>query len=255
VSPAGGRRQAEPARRGMVAGRRAALEAVRAGRAHEVLVARGSRSTPALQDVLDAATERRVPVREVSRRELDAFAQDHHGVAALVEATPELGERHLASWAFGEEDLVVVLDGITDPQNLGAAARAAEAAGAVMLVTRIRRAAAVTPAAVRASAGALLHLPHARVANIARALERLKDAGFFVVGLDERAEATVYDRPCPPGRVALVLGSEGEGLSRLTREACDALVRLPMRGRVASLNAAASLAAVLYAFVLPSRRS
>jgi len=255
VSPAGGRRQAEPARRGMVAGRRAALEAVRAGRAHEVLVTRGSRSTPALQDVLDAATERRVPVREVSRRELDAFAQDHHGVAALVEATPELGERHLASWAFGEEDLVVVLDGITDPQNLGAAARAAEAAGAVMLVTRIRRAAAVTPAAVRASAGALLHLPHARVANIARALERLKDAGFFVVGLDERAEATVYDRPCPPGRVALVLGSEGEGLSRLTREACDALVRLPMRGRVASLNAAASLAAVLYAFVLPSRRS
>lgn len=246
---------ADTARRGTVAGRRAALEAVRAGRAHEVLVARGSRSTSALQDLLDAAAERRVPVREASRRELDALARDHHGVVALVEATRELGERDLASWPFGEEDVVVVLDGITDPQNLGAAARAAESAGAAMLVTRIRRAAAVTPAAVKASAGALLHLPHARVANIARALERLKDAGFSVVGLDERAEATVYDRPCPPGRVAVVVGSEGEGLSRLTREGCDTLVRLPMRGQVASLNAAASLAAVLYAYVLPSRRS
>jgi 23S rRNA (guanosine2251-2'-O)-methyltransferase len=255
VSPARGRRQAERARGGMVAGRRATLEAVRTGRAQEILVARGSRSTPALQDLLDAATERRVPVREASRTELGAFDRDHHGVVALVEGAPELGERHLASWPFGQEDLVVVLDGITDPQNLGAAARAAEAAGTVMLVTRIRRAASVTPAAVKASAGALLHLPHARVANIARALERLKEAGFFVVGLDEAAEATVYDRPCPPGRVTLVVGSEGEGLSRLTREACDELVRLPMRGRVASLNAAASLAAVLYAFVLPSRRS
>jgi 23S rRNA (guanosine2251-2'-O)-methyltransferase len=255
VSPGRGRRQEEPVPGGMVAGRRAALEAVRAGRAREILVARGSRSTPALADLLDAATDRQVPVREASRRELDAFDRDHHGVVAMVEAARELGERDLASRPFGQEDLVVVLDGITDPQNLGAAARAAEAAGAVMLVTRIRRAAAVTPAAVKASAGALLHLPHARVANIARALERLKEAGFFIVGLDEAAEATVYDGPCPPGRVALVVGSEAEGLSRLTREVCDELVRLPMRGRVASLNAAAALAAVLYAFVLPSRRS
>jgi 23S rRNA (guanosine2251-2'-O)-methyltransferase len=238
-----------------VAGRRAALEAVRAGRAREVLVAPGSRATPALRDLLDAARDASVPVREASRRELDQLSTDHHGVVALVEATAELGERDLASWPFRDDDVVVVLDGITDPQNLGAAARAAEAAGAAMLVTRIRRAAAVTPAAVKASAGALLHLPHARVANIARSLERLKDAGFFVVGLDEKAEATVYERPCPSGRLAVVVGSEGEGLGRLTREACDALVRLPMRGKVSSMNAAASLAAVLYAYVLPSRRS
>jgi len=255
VNPSRRRSGAGATRRGAVTGRRAALEAVRAGRAHEVLVARASRATPALSELLDAAKEGGVPVREAPRRELDAFARDHHGVVALVEATPELGERDLASWPFGDEDVVVVLDGITDPQNLGAAARAAEAAGAAMLMTRIRRAAAVTPAAVKASAGALLHLPHARVANIARALERLKDAGFSVVGLDEEAEATVYDRPCPSGRVAVVVGSEGEGLSRLTREASDLLVRLPMRGKVASLNAAASLAAVLYSYVLPSRRS
>jgi 23S rRNA (guanosine2251-2'-O)-methyltransferase len=121
-------------------------------------------------------------------------------------------------------------------------------------VTRVHRAADVTPAAVRASAGALLHLRHARVANIPRAVQRLQESGFFVVGLAEEASSDIYQAPCPPGRVAIALGSEGEGLSRLTRERCDTLVRLPMRGRVGSLNAAASLAAALYAYVLPSRR-
>jgi 23S rRNA (guanosine2251-2'-O)-methyltransferase len=106
---------------------------------------------------------------------------------------------------------------------------------------------------VRASAGALMHLPHARVANIARAIERLQDLGFWVVGLDERAEATVYDESCPQGRIAVVIGGEGDGMARLTRERCDQLLSLPMRGRVGSLNAAASLAAVLYAYVLPTR--
>jgi len=237
----------------VVAGRRAVLEAVRAGTAQDVLVGRGARSTPGLRDVLDACREAGVPVREVGRAELDRLASDHRGVAALAGAPEPMGERELATWSFGDDDLVVVLDGITDPQNLGAAARSAEAAGARMLVTRIRRAADVTPAAIRASAGALLHLPYARVANIARTLERLKDAGFTVVGLDERAERTVFEEEPPEGRVAVVLGSEGKGLGRLTREACDLLVRLPMRGRVGSLNASASLAAALYAFVLRGR--
>lgn len=237
-----------------MAGRRAVAEAIRAGLADEVLVASGAKATPALRDVLDSAERERVPVREATGAELDALADDHHGVVATVRRAPELSERDLATWPFDEDALVVVLDGITDPQNLGAAARSAEAAGAAMLVTRVRRAAAVTPAAVRASAGALLHLPHARVVNIPRALERLKDARFAIVGLDEKATATVYDEPCPDGRVALVIGSEGEGLSRLVRETCDAVVSLPMRGSVGSLNASASLAAVLYSYVLPSRR-
>jgi 23S rRNA (guanosine2251-2'-O)-methyltransferase len=201
--------------------------------------------------VLDRAERGGVKVQEVEPRELDAIAPDHRGVAARVGVVgPDLGERDLATWAFAEDAIVVVLDGITDPQNLGAAARSAEAAGAAMLVTRTRRAAEITPAAVRASAGALLHLPTARVANIARAIERLKDARFTVVGLSERAPATIYDEPSPSGRVALVLGDEGSGLSRLVRERCDVLVSLPMRGQVASLNAAASLAAALYAYVL-----
>lgn len=237
----------------VVGGRRAVLEAIRATVAREVLVARGSRATPGLRDVLDAAAGAGVGVREVDRDELDRLVPDHQGVAARVRAPDPIGERDLAAWAFADEALVVVLDGVTDPQNLGAAARSAEAAGASMLVTRTRRAADVTPAAIRASAGALLHLPHARVANIPRALERLQENGFTVVGLSEQAERTVFEESCPEGRVAIVLGDEGEGLARLTREACDLLVRLPMHGRVGSLNVSASLAAALYAFVLPPR--
>ncbi|HET8526457.1 MAG TPA: 23S rRNA (guanosine(2251)-2'-O)-methyltransferase RlmB [Actinomycetota bacterium] len=237
----------------VVSGRRAVLEAVRAGIASRVLVARGARSTEGLRHVLSAAREEAVPVRETERDELDRLAADHRGVVATVRIPRPIGERELASWPFGDQDVVVVLDGVTDPQNLGAAARSAEAAGAAMLVTRTRRSADVTDAAIRASAGGLLHLPHARVANIARALARLQGAGFTVVGLDQRAERTVFDEDPPSGKVAIAIGSEGEGLARLTREACDVLVRLPMRGRVGSLNASASLAAALYAFVLPGR--
>jgi 23S rRNA (guanosine2251-2'-O)-methyltransferase len=244
-----------------VHGRRAVTEAIRAGAAKEVLVSASPTRTPGLRAVLDAAAEAQVPVRTVDRESLDRMASHHQGVVARVRddagvaASRELDERALASFLFGDDAIVVILDGITDPQNLGAAARSAEAAGAAMLVTRTRRAADVTPAAVRASAGALMHLPHARVVNIARAIQRLQDGGFWVVGLDGEAGATIYDEPCPPGRVALVVGDEGTGLARLTRERCDALVALPLHGRVGSLNASASLAAALYAYVLPARET
>ena len=237
----------------LVGGQRAALEAVRAGRALEVLVASEAVGRHALGEILEASRAAGLAVREVPRRELEALGAEHQGIAVRYRDPAYLGERDLETYPFEDEDVVVVLDGITDPQNLGAAARSAEAAGATMLVTRTRRAGRLTPAAVRASAGALFHLPLARVANIARAVERLKRAGFSIVGLDGDAPVGVYDAPCPAGRIAIVLGSEGEGLSRLTREACDALVSLPMRGKVSSLNASASLAAVLYAYVVPSR--
>jgi 23S rRNA (guanosine2251-2'-O)-methyltransferase len=207
-----------------------------------------------LREILDAAAARHVTVREDDRERLDALATDHRGVVARISAPAALGERELASFAFEDDALVVVLDGIEDPHNLGAAARAAEAAGASMLVSRTRRAADVTEAAVRASAGALLHLPHARVANVTRALERLKVVGFTVAGLSEDADASIYEESPPEGRVAIVLGSEGTGMSRLVREACDVVVGLPMLGEVRSLNASTSLAAVLYAWVLASRR-
>jgi 23S rRNA (guanosine2251-2'-O)-methyltransferase len=241
-----------------VGGRRTVVEAIRAGRVLDVLVAPGVRETQGLRAVADAAAAAGIEMRETDRRELDRLASDHQGVVARLhpsEPPRALGERDLAELPFPDDALVVVLDGITDPQNLGAAARSAEAAGASVLVTRVRRAADVTPAAVRASAGSLLHLPHARVANIPRALGRLQAADFTVVGLDGDAPISIFDEPCPDGRVALVVGSEGEGMSRLVRERCDVLVALPMRGRVGSLNASASLAAALYGYVLPSRRT
>jgi len=238
----------------LVTGRRAVVEALRAGQVREVLVATGARDTQGLRAVRDAARAAKVPVRATDRGELDRMAADHRGVVARTvgghAGRRQLGERDLATLPFASDALVVVLDGITDPQNLGAAARTAEAAGAAALVTRSRRAAGVTPAALRASAGALEHLPHAVVANIARALGRLQDAGFSVIGLDDAAPASILDGSCPQGRVAVVVGSEGEGMSRLVRERCDLLLALPVKGRVGSLNASAALAAALYGFVL-----
>ena len=250
----GSRRRSVPVGQ-VVSGRRAVAEAIRSGRVTEVLVVSSPTVNQGIRVVLEAAEAREVPVRTVPRATLDALADEHRGVVARVGAAANdtLSEHDLATFPFVADALAVVLDGIVDPQNLGASARSAEAAGAAMLVTRTRRAAEVTPAAVRASAGALVHLPHARVANIARAVERLQGVGFWVVGLDERSDVSVYDEECPPGRVAVVIGSEGEGMARLTRERCDQLVSLPMRGQVGSLNAAASLAAVLYAYVVPTR--
>jgi 23S rRNA (guanosine2251-2'-O)-methyltransferase len=229
-----------------VAGRHSVLEAIEAGRAREIVVDPSHRA--AARDVVTAAEAAGVPVRLS-----DATAGEPDGVVARLFALPALTERELAHRDYSDDALVVVLDGITDPQNLGAAARSAEAAGAELLLMRDRRSAPTTAAAVRASAGALLHLPFARVANIPRALSRLQELGFAVVGLDEHATRTIYDAPAPEGRIVLAVGAEDRGLSRLVRERCDELRSLPMRGRVASLNASAALAAALFGFVLPSR--
>jgi len=225
-------------------------EALRASLATEILVTPSSRTAPGVRDLVRRAAEAGVEVVDAPRSLLDSVAPDHQGVAARVRMPAARSERDVQAFRFGSDAVVVILDGITDPQNVGAAARAAEAAGAEMLILRERRSARVTAAAVRTSAGALLHLPHARVPNLTRTLESLKGRGFSAVGLDELAGASIYDRPCPPGRVALVVGSEGSGISRLVRRSCDFLVRLPMAGSVGSLNAASALAAVLYGYVL-----
>ena len=153
-----------------------------------------------MRDVVDAARSEQVRVREVDREDLDALADDHRGVAARILRTPRtLGERDLSEREWAADAIVVVLDGVEDPQNLGAAARSIEAAGGAMLVTRTHRSAPPTAAAIRASAGALLHLPHARVANLSRALDRLRDAGFTTIGLDDEAPRSIFDEPCPDG--------------------------------------------------------
>lgn len=232
-----------------VVGRRPALEAVRSGRAIEVLVAEDARSTPALRAVVEAAGASGVRVRKVPSERIDSLAGGalHQGVAARVETVPGLGEADISTRVWGSEAVVVVIDGVTDPQNLGALARTAEAAGAEALVTRRRRAAHLGKVALKASAGALLHLPVAEVANIPRALKRLQEARFWVVGLDASARTTIFEEP-PAGRIALVLGAEGEGLSRLVRESCDELLAIPLRGRVESLNVAVAAGVALFGY-------
>jgi 23S rRNA (guanosine2251-2'-O)-methyltransferase len=238
----------------IVGGRRAVAEAVRSGRTHRLLVATGPRETEGLRSVMDAARRAGLIPETVSLEEIERFGlADHQGVIAFVEPPRELDDRAFAATTFDPDALVVVLDGIVDPQNFGACARSAEAAGAAMTVIRKRRSAPLSAGAVRASAGALLHVPVARVANLSRALESLKERGFFAVGLDHRAPSNIHDVPVPPRPLALVVGSEEGGISRLVRERCDQVVSIPMAGRTASLNASAALAVGLFGFALRPR--
>jgi 23S rRNA (guanosine2251-2'-O)-methyltransferase len=226
------------------------VEALRSGGVLRVLVA-GSGEGGGIQAILEEAGQAGVPVRRVDRAEIDALSlASHQGVAAFIRPVKQLDERGLGATSFPKDAIVVVLDGVTDPQNLGACARAAEAAGASMLITRERRAAPLSPAAMKSSAGALLHLPVARVTNVSRAIDRLKDKGFLVVGLDQGAEETIHGGSPPDRPVALVVGSEGRGMSRLVRERCDWLVAIPLVGKTASLNAAAALAVGLFGYAL-----
>jgi len=215
------------------------------------VVATGTARTRGLRELIEESGRAGVPVRWVARSEIDALGVvNHQGVAATVLHVAELDERALETTPLHSDALVVVLDGIQDPQNFGACARAAEAAGAALLITRTRRAAPLSSAVVRASAGALLHLPTARVPNLPRAMECLKDRGFFFVGLDQRAEVNIHEALVPQGPLGLVVGAEERGISRLVRESCELLVAIPMRGRTASLNVASALAVGLFAFAL-----
>jgi 23S rRNA (guanosine2251-2'-O)-methyltransferase len=236
-----------------VAGRRPVLEAVRSGAAREVLMAAGARPTSGLREILDAARMGGVPVHRVPVERVAAVVPGtrHQGVAARIRPPKTLTESELSRWRWVEDAVVLVLDGVTDPHNVGALARTAEAAGAAALILRRRRGADLTPAAVRASAGSLLHLPVARVANLPRTLERLRDRGFWVAGLDARAARNLDEHRPPPGPLALVVGSEGEGLSRLVRETCDELLAIPLRGRVASLNVSVAAGVALFALMRP----
>jgi 23S rRNA (guanosine2251-2'-O)-methyltransferase len=235
----------------VVGGKRAVTESIRAGLALRVLIAGGTRETEGLRSVIEAARRAGLDPEPVTPADIERFGiLDHQGVVAIVSPPPELDDRALASARFESDAIIVVLDGVLDPQNFGASARSAEAAGVAMLVTRKHRAAPLSGGAVRASAGALLHVPVARVTNISRALDQLKGKGFFVVGLDQAAEKGIHDAQVPPRPTAVVVGGEETGMTRLVREACDQIVAIPMAGRTASLNASAALAVGLFGYVL-----
>src|SRR5690349_19109555 len=220
------------------------LEAIKAGRATEIRVAQ--RADDRLQKLLEEAARRQVRVRFVTRDELDHASRHgaHQGVAADVEKRTESTLDDLADASKGPP-LIVVLDEVEDPQNVGAILRSVDACGASGVVRQTRRAAALDGAAAKASAGAVNYVPIADVVNIARSLEDLKKAGIWTVGLDADAKMAYYewDLTLP---TAIVVGAEGHGLRRLVRERCDQVVGIPMLGHVGSLNVSVATAVVLY---------
>ena len=219
-----------------------------------------------LRDIRELAEANRVPVNVVGRGRFSARAQSEapQGVLALAAPLPEAdlddliaARRPGPGRARGGGDaaaapFLVALDGVTDPGNLGAILRSAECAGATGVVLPRHRAVHVTPAATKAAAGAVEHLPIAVVGGLPAALARIRDADVHVVGLEGQAARSLYDVAAPEGPVCLVLGAEGRGLSRLVRERSDELVAIPMHGRLGSLNVSA--AAALACFEIARRR-
>lgn len=228
----------------LLAGIHPVKEALKAGLPLDrVLIARGA-AGPRLQEIIDLCRERAVPVRFEPRAQLDraASAANHQGVVAFGAASRTATLEQAAQ----TRGLLVLLDGIEDPHNLGAIIRTAHAAGAAAVVIPERRAAGLTDTVARAAAGALAHLPVVRIANMNRALEELKDLGYWIYGLDERGELA-YDAAEYASPTAFVIGAEGRGLHEHTAKRCDFLIGIPMQpGGVASLNASVAAGVVLF---------
>ena len=233
----------------VVGGLHPVRELLRAGaKVHTVLVAEGRDPSPVLDEIRTLADEAGTPFERRPRADLDARAEGlvHQGVLALAPAFAYARLDEVVDQAGDEPLLLVALDGVTDPHNLGSIARSAEAVGAQGLLLPSRRAAGVTPTAEKAAAGALAHLPVVRMANLARDLRSLKERGIWVVGLDGETDEEIGDSRLLTEPLVVVVGAEGGGLARLTREICDQLVRLPMRGQVGSLNASVAAGVALY---------
>jgi 23S rRNA (guanosine2251-2'-O)-methyltransferase len=222
-------------------GIRPVVEALGSGRrkVFEVIDAVGN------EEVAKAAGAHGVEVKRASRQRVEELARGgvHQGVAARVEPYPYSGLGEILSTP---EPLVLVLDSVTDPRNLGAVLRAADGAGVSGVVVPKDRAVGVTPAAVKASAGASEHVPVARETNLRRALEKMKEAGVWAYAAEGGAAASVYTDLDLSGPVAFVLGSEGRSVRRLVREGCDGAVSIPMRGAVSSLNVSVAAAVLLF---------
>jgi len=230
-------------------------EALKArGRAFEWVGMAKERHDIRLQRLIEDCRRLRVPVRFLQRTELDRMAGNaaHQGVVAVTSAKQYNDLADVIAAKRGNYSLIVVLDGVEDPHNLGAILRTADAAGANGVVIPERRAAAVTGTVTKASAGASEHLPIAKVTNIARSVEELKENNVWTVGLDERGAKT-YDSLDYKMDCALVLGGEGKGLHDLVKRKCDFLVSIPMLGKVPSLNVSVAAAVVLYEIVRQRR--
>jgi 23S rRNA (guanosine2251-2'-O)-methyltransferase len=228
----------------------AVREALEAGSAFDRIVIAKGRQDSRIEGIVQLARERGIAVRFEDRAQLDRLAnsRDHQGVVAVAAARAASTLQDIldrANHSKGQQGLVVLLDGVEDPHNLGAIIRTALAAGAHGVVIPERRAAGLTDTVARASAGALAHLPIAKVTNLARSMEELKEAGYWLVGLDENGEKTYteVDYTSPTG---MVMGGEGKGLHDLTRKRCDFVVSVPTTGPVKSLNVSVAAGVVLF---------
>lgn len=239
----------------LLTGIHAVREALAAGRALERIVVARGRGGERVEEIVRLARQHNIPVRFEDRSQLDRLAggREHQGVIALAGARRAQTLEDLIEAAKDRKGLLVLLDGVEDPHNLGAVIRTALAAGADGVVVPERRAAGLTETVARAAAGALEHLPVARVVNLARAMEELKEAGYWLAGLDERADKR-YTEADFTGPVGIVLGGEGKGLHELTRKRCDFLVSIPTMGPVRSLNVSVAAGVVLFEAVRQRNR-
>jgi len=225
-------------------GRREVIELLKSDiKAREILILRGGEGDT-FDQILALVEARGIPLRLAERREFDNLfpGETHQGVAAAFTPKPPVHLDDLIS-ANGPS-LLVMLDGVSDPHNLGAVIRSAEVFGAAGIIIPERRAAGLTPAVIKTSAGAALRLPTAIAGNLAQAIKRLKESGFWIYGLDPEAAISLWEANFPE-RICIILGSEGHGLARLTRELCDELIAIPQSGQIGSLNISATAAVVM----------
>ena len=241
--------QEEEMQSNLLVGRNPIREALKAGRDMEKLLVAKGELIGSAREIVAMAREQKVIVQEVDRAHLDAMAPGHQGLIAVVSAYAYKTVDDMLALAKerGEKPFLVILDGVTDPHNLGAIIRSAECAGAHGVIIPERRAVGLTPAAVKASAGAVEYLPVAREVNLTRTIERLKKEGIWIYGTAMNGED--YRKVDYSGAKALVIGSEGEGMSRLVSESCDKVVTLPMKGKIESLNASVAAGILLYAMM------
>ena len=234
---------------GIIEGRNAVTEALRAGTPiDKIFLARGETDS-ALAHIAAAARDRGIVVVECDRKKLDFMSRTHSHQGVIAQAAvweyASVDDILNAAREKGEPPLIVVCDELSDPHNLGAVIRTAECAGAHGVIIPKRRSAGLTAVVAKTSAGAVSHIPVARVPNLTALLKELKDEGLWIFGTAADGNTTLYDADLK-GPAAIVIGSEGDGMGRLVSETCDFLVRIPMKGKLNSLNASAAAAILLY---------
>ena len=232
-----------------IEGRNPVMEALRSGREiDKILIAKGTRGGSLIK-ILGKAKDKGIPIQYVERQKIDEMSESnaHQGIVAIVAAHKYVHFEDIIESAknSGKDPLILILDKITDPHNLGSIIRTADAVGVDGIIIPKRHSVGLTAVVAKSSAGAIEYVPVAKVSNIAQTIDRIKEKGIWVAGAHMDGEKEHYNTDLK-GPLALIIGSEGTGISRLTKEKCDFLVRLPMVGKISSLNASVAAAVLMY---------